>query len=675
MSADLQQKFSFGLLKRVLSYANPYRKMFAFAAFIAIVFAFVSPVRAMLTQYTLDNFIVHPVGYISNGVKPDKEMLLTMTLIMIGVLLFETLLQFLNEYLAGWLGQTIIKDMRTKLFNHINHLHLQYFDKTPIGTLVTRVISDMEAISDIFSEGLLVILGDFLKLIVIISVMFYTNWKLSLISLSVFPLLIAGANMFKNGVNKSFNEVRTQIARLNSFVQEHITGMSVVQIFNREEEEMKKFREINASHRKANIRSIWYYSVFFPFIEILSSVSIGLIVWWGGRGVFDNAFSIGQLVAFIMYINMLFRPIRLIADRFNTLQMGIVASERVFRVMDTKGGVMDNGKCLMANGNTSTINPVGNISNGVNHQPLAIEFKNVWFSYDAPDSLVPRPSSLVHSPNWVLKNISFEAKQGETVALVGATGSGKSSIASLINRFYEYTKGEILIDGINIREYELNSLRKNIGIVLQDVFLYSDTIANNISLHPSHSLTLSPSHSLFSESEKVRMKESEREKVVEAAKIIGAHDFIMRLPGNYDYNVMERGATLSVGQRQLISFIRAYLYNPAILILDEATSSIDTESEMLIQRATEALLGRKEYGVRGSEQEKHTAVSASQLPTPNSRTSIVIAHRLATIQRADKIIVLDKGEIIESGTHRQLLELNKHYRKLYELQFMKEIVA
>src|ERR1035437_703100 len=391
MSAEIQQKFSFALLRRVLSYAKPYRGMFVFAAIASITFAFVSPIRPWLTQYTLDHFVV----------KPNKEMLLTMTLIMVGILLLETLLQFLNEYLAGWLGQTIIRDMRTKLFIHINNLHLQYFDKTPIGTLVTRVVSDMEAISDIFSEGLLVILGDMLKLIVIISVMFFTNWKLALISLSIFPFLIIGANMFKNAVNRSFNEVRTQIARLNAFVQEHITGMSVVQIFNREEEEMDKFRKMNAQHRDANIRSIWYYSIFFPFIEILSSVSIGLIVWWGGRGIFDNEFSVGQLAAFIMYINLLFRPIRMIADRFNTLQMGIVASERVFRVMDTQAPKHPSSRSIV----------LPQIREG---EGMSLEFKNVWFAYN--------------EENWVLKNISFEAKRGQTIALVGATGSGKSSI-------------------------------------------------------------------------------------------------------------------------------------------------------------------------------------------------------------------------------------------------------
>src|ERR1035437_1519412 len=376
MSAEIQQKFSFALLRRVLSYAKPYRGMFVFAAIASITFAFVSPIRPWLTQYTLDHFVV----------KPNKEMLLTMTLIMVGILLLETLLQFLNEYLAGWLGQTIIRDMRTKLFIHINNLHLQYFDKTPIGTLVTRVVSDMEAISDIFSEGLLVILGDMLKLIVIISVMFFTNWKLALISLSIFPFLIIGANMFKNAVNRSFNEVRTQIARLNAFVQEHITGMSVVQIFNREEEEMNKFRKMNAQHRDANIRAIWYYSIFFPFIDILSSISIGLIVWWGGRGIFDNEFSVGQLAAFIMYINLLFRPIRMIADRFNTLQMGIVASERVFKVMDTASP-----QPPPSEGASKPI-VLPDVREGAGMSP---EFKNVWFAYN--------------EEHWVLKNISFEA--------------------------------------------------------------------------------------------------------------------------------------------------------------------------------------------------------------------------------------------------------------------------
>lgn len=593
MIEELHHKSSFSLLKRVLSYVKPYRKMFVLAFIISVVFAFISPVRAILTQYTVDHFIVNP----------DLQYLAFMVAVMTGVLIFEALVQFSNEYLAGWLGQTIVRDMRIKLFKHINLLHLKFFDKTPIGTLVTRVVSDMEAIADIFSEGLLVILGDLFKLIVIIGVMFYTNWKLAFISLSVFPMLMVGATIFKNGVNKAFNDVRTQIAQLNTFVQEHLTGMSIVQLFNREETEIKKFKEINAAHRDANIRSIWYYSIFFPFIEILSSVSMGLIVWWGGKGIFTNEFSIGQLVAFIMYINMLFRPIRMIADRFNTLQMGIVASARVFRVMDTENHFELKMENQNHSGKISTTDIKGNL-----------EFRNVWFAY--------------HDENWVLKNISFYVKQGERLALVGATGSGKSSIVALINRLYEYNRGEILIDGRSIREYDITALRRNIGMVLQDVFLYSDTIANNVSLNNS---------------------DITREQIIAAAKQVGAHEFIMRLPGNYDYNVMERGSTLSAGQRQLISFIRTYLYNPRILILDEATSSIDAESEMLIQQATETLM--------------------------KNRTCIVIAHRLTTIHRADKIIVIDKGEIIEQGSHHELLSLNRYYKKLFELQFTKDAVV
>ncbi len=586
MSTEVQQKFSFALLMRVLSYAKPYKRMFFFAFLTAVILAVLSLATPMLTRYSIDECIL----------RKDPEKLLDTILVMLGFLLLQTVLQFSNEYLSGWLGQTIIRDMRTKVFTQINRLHLQYFDKTPIGTLVTRVISDMEAVADIFSEGVLVIFSDFLKIIAIISMMFFIEWRLTLISLAVFPFLLIGANMFKNGVNKSFNEVRTQIARLNAFAQEHIEGMSIVQIFNREEEELKKFKRINAEHRNANVKSNWYYSIFFPFIEILSSVSIALIIWWGGRGVVQNHVSLGNITEFIMYINLLFRPIRLIADRFNTLQMGIVASDRVFKVMDTVNPIEANGNVVMT------------------ERKGSVEFKNVWFAYNNED--------------WVLKNVSLSAKQGETVAIVGATGSGKSTIVSLINRFYEYSKGEILIDHVNIREYELRSLRSQIGIVLQEVFLYSDTIANNISLGNP---------------------EISRQQIIDAAKQVGAHEFIMRLPGNYDYNVMERGATLSVGQRQLISFIRAYLYDPAILILDEATSSIDTESEVLIQRATELLM--------------------------KDRTSLVIAHRLATIQKADKIIVLDKGEIIETGTHHELLAKNGYYRKLFEMQFIKEEAA
>ncbi|MBL7891107.1 MAG: ABC transporter ATP-binding protein, partial [Bacteroidia bacterium] len=477
------------------------------------------------------------------------------------------------------------------------HLRLKYFDHTPIGTLVTRVVSDIETIGDIFSEGLIVITGDLLKLVVIIVVMFSTNVELTLISLTVIPVLLIATYIFKNAIKAAFQDVRTQVARLNAFVQEHITGMNIVQIFNREKVEFEKFKEINAKHRDANIRSVWHYSVFYPVVEILSSVSMGLLVWWGGKGVLSGTTTLGELIAFIMYINMLFRPIRMLADRFNTLQMGMVSSERVFKVLDTKAFIADAGTL------------------SANEMRGEVEFNDVWFSYE--DEPIR---------NWILKGISFKVSRGETVALVGSTGAGKTSIINLLNRFYEYNKGVISIDGTDIRSYKLNSLRSNIGLVLQDVFLFSDSIANNISLYDS-SIT--------------------RERIVEAAKAIGAHQFIMELPGGYDYNVMERGAMLSVGQRQLIAFIRAYVFNPKILVLDEATSSIDTESELLIQQATDKLIA--------------------------NRTSIIIAHRLATIQKANRIIVLDHGEIIESGTHQELLKLNGKYRKLYELQFKGEV--
>lgn len=561
--------------------------MFGISVTVTITLAAVAPLRPWLTEYMFDNFVV----------TPNPEMLLKASLVLVGLLMLEGLLQFADSYFSSWLGQAIVKDIRVELFKHITHLRLKYFDHTPIGTLVTRVVSDIETIGDIFSEGLIVITGDLLKLVVIIVVMFSTNVELTLISLTVIPVLLIATYIFKNAIKAAFQDVRTQVARLNAFVQEHITGMNIVQIFNREKVEFEKFKEINAKHRDANIRSVWHYSVFYPVVEILSSVSMGLLVWWGGKGVLSGTTTLGELIAFIMYINMLFRPIRMLADRFNTLQMGMVSSERVFKVLDTKAFIADAGTL------------------SANEMRGEVEFNDVWFSYE--DEPIR---------NWILKGISFKVSRGETVALVGSTGAGKTSIINLLNRFYEYNKGVISIDGTDIRSYKLNSLRSNIGLVLQDVFLFSDSIANNISLYDS-SIT--------------------RERIVEAAKAIGAHQFIMELPGGYDYNVMERGAMLSVGQRQLIAFIRAYVFNPKILVLDEATSSIDTESELLIQQATDKLIA--------------------------NRTSIIIAHRLATIQKANRIIVLDHGEIIESGTHQELLKLNGKYRKLYELQFKGEV--
>ena len=579
----LSDSWDFKIFKRIFSYIKSYRKNFGLAITTTILLAFLSPIRPLLMKYAFDNYVM----------VPDKHMLLLMTLLMLALLLVEAFFQFADSYLTNRLGQHIIKDIRVQLFKHISNLKLKYYDHTPIGTLVTRVVSDIEVIADIFSEGLIVIIGDLLKLLVILVVMLVTNFELTLIILIPIPLLVIATMIFKKAVSISFNEVRTQIARLNAFVQEHITGVAIIQAFNREEAELYKFKEINAKHRNANVKSIMAYSVFFPIVEILSSVSLALLIWWGGKGILATKTSIGELMAFIMYLHMMFRPIRQLADRFNTLQMGIVSSERVFKVLDTND-VIENEGIITAD------NIKGNVS-----------FKSVWFAYNDEE--------------WVLKNISLDVKQGETIAFVGATGAGKSSVINLLSRFYEYNKGEILIDNINIRTYQLSSLQKNIGVVLQDVFLFSDTIANNISLNNP---------------------EISRERIIEAAKIVGAHEFISKLPHGYDYNVMERGGMLSVGQRQLIAFVRAYIYNPKILVLDEATSSIDTESERMIQFATEKLT--------------------------ENRTSIIIAHRLATIQKADKIIVLDKGEIIEMGNHQGLLKQNGFYKRLFELQFKEE---
>lgn len=592
------------ILKRIFRYVKPYRKNFAFAVCTTVFLAFLSPVRPILIQYTLDKFVFvshsTPVReffdkLIIVGSRSNSEMLLLLMIVLIALLISEAVMQFADSFLTNSLGQKVIRDIRVQLYKHIVGLRLKYYDNTPIGTLVTRAVSDIEVIADIFSQGLIVIIGDILKIVVIVMVMFLMNFKLTLIVLTTIPILLIATYIFKKSVQRSFQDVRTQVARLNAFVQEHITGMNIIQIFNREKAELKKFEKINKMHRDANIRSIMAYSVFFPVVEILSSLALALIIWWGGKDVLEGNTTVGDLVAFIMFLNMMFRPIRQLADRFNTLQMGMISSERVFKVLDTQEVIENKG----------TKN-----ASGINGK---VELKNVWFAYNEED--------------WVLKNVSFSVKEGETVALVGATGAGKSSIINLLNRFYEYNKGAICIDAINIRDYELSSLRKSIGVVLQDVFLFSDTLANNISLNNP---------------------EISREKIIEAAKIVGAHDFISRLPNTYDYNAMERGGMLSVGQRQLISFIRAYVYDPKILVLDEATSSIDTESEKLIQHAIDILT--------------------------KGRTSIIIAHRLATIQKADKIIVMDKGEIIEMGNHQELLKKNGQYKRLFELQFKEEVV-
>ncbi|MFT6948543.1 MAG: ATP-binding cassette subfamily B multidrug efflux pump [Vicingaceae bacterium] len=574
------------LFQRVFKYVKPYNKQFYFTAFLVVILAVLSPIRPYLIQYMIDDKVA----------ASDLIGVRNITLLLIGIMIVEAIIQFYQSYLANWLGQTIIKDIRVQLYRHILSFKLKYFDQTPIGTLVTRNVSDIETISNIFAQGILVIFGDILKLIAVVTVMFYTDWLLTLIALLPMPILIFATSVFKKVIKKAFQDVRTQVSNLNSFVQERVTGMKIIQIFNREKVESAQFEGMNNKHKDAHIRTVWAYSIFFPIVEMLSASSLGLLVWWGTKGVLAGQTSLGDLIAFILYIHMLYRPIRQLADRFNTLQLGMVSSERVFRVLDTN----------------STIER----QDGIKKEKLdgAIEFKNVSFAYIDDD--------------FVLKDVSFSVKPGETVAFVGATGSGKTSTINLLGRFYEYQKGEIFVDGEEIRNYDLENLRQNMGVVLQDVFLFSDTIMNNITLN-SHSI--------------------KEEAVIEASKKVGAHDFISKLPGTYNYDVKERGGMLSVGQRQLISFIRAYVHHPSILILDEATSSIDTESELLIQKATDILT--------------------------EGRTSIVIAHRLSTIQKADKIIVLEAGRILEQGTHQELLELNGHYKKLFELQFSEEISA
>lgn len=585
MSKITGDAFNMNLLKRIFQYVKPYRSIFIWSLVLTILLAAIAPLRPIIIGYTLDHHIL----------TGNYGGLVNMTILMFVLLILQTIMQYSHTLLTNTLGQAAIRDLRIRVFNHITQLRLKYFDHTPIGQLITRTVSDLETIAEIFSEGLIVIIGDILMVIVIVGVMVYQDWVLTVVVLLPMPLLIFATSIFQKAIKSAFQEVRTEVSNLNTFLQEHITGISIIQYFAREEQEYQKFRKINSRYRDANIRSNWYYSIFFPIVEVISAMSMGLLVWYGARTILDNPISInpGIIAEFLLYISMLFRPIRELADKFNTLQMGMVGAERVFKVLDTDEVTENKG----------TFTP--------RVMPAAISFKKVWFAYN--------------SDNYVLKDLSFEVKPGQTVAIVGATGAGKSSTINILNRFYEVQKGEIKIDDVRIQDYELSYLRRNIATVLQDVFLFSDTIFSNITLNNPEILM---------------------EQVVDAAKKVGAHDFIERLPGGYQYNVMERGATLSSGQAQLISFIRALVYNPSILILDEATSSVDTETEIIIQRAIENLM--------------------------IGRTSIVIAHRLSTIQKADKIIVLDKGEIKEMGTHQQLLRLNGYYKRLYDLQFASE---
>jgi ATP-binding cassette subfamily B multidrug efflux pump len=580
--------YNTGLLKRIFKYVKPYRAAFIWSVVLTVLLAAISPVRPFLIGYTLDHFIL----------TGDYNGLERMTMLMVFMLILQTICQYSQTLFTNTLGKSVIRDLRVSVFNHITKLRLKYFDKTPIGQLITRTVSDLETIADIFSEGLISMIGDSLQVVVIIGVMLYSDWKLTLVVLLPIPLLIIATRKFQKAIKVSFQEIRVEVANLNTFLQEHITGVSIIQYFAREDQEFKKFRTINKRYRDANIRSNWYYSIFFPVVELISAMSLGLLIWYGSKSILNDPInaSPGTITKFIMYLGMVFTPIRQLADKFNTLQMGMVGAERVFKVLDTDESTPNDG----------TSKP--------KHLDGNIEFKNVWFAYN--------------DENYVLKDLSFEVKTGQTVALVGATGAGKSSTINILNRFYEVQKGEITVDGIQIQDFDLDYLRSHIATVLQDVFLFSDTILNNITLN-NPQITI--------------------EEVVNAAKKVGAHDFIERLPGGYQYNVMERGSTLSSGQAQLISFIRALVHNPAILVLDEATSSVDTETELLIQKAIDNLM--------------------------DGRTSIVIAHRLSTIQKADLIIVLDKGEIKEKGTHQELLRINGYYKKLYDLQFSSEGIA
>jgi ATP-binding cassette subfamily B multidrug efflux pump len=577
--------FDLKIFSRLMSFAKIYRWEFIISTLAAILLSLVSVVKPILLQEIVNNYFE----------EKDKEGILYFSLLICGFLLVEVFLQFLFIYKVNWLGQHIIKDIRIKLQNHMLHFKMAYFDKSSVGKLVTRLVSDTETIAQFFGQGLFMIISDILKMFVVAIVMLIMNWKLALIAFTILPILIYATKLFQIAIKSAFQEVRTQVANLNGFVQERVTGMNIVQLFNREKLEYQNFVKINEKHKKAHVRTVWYYSIFFPIAEILSSIAVGLMVWFGGLDIVNSGITnAGEIIAFIMMSQMLFRPLRQIADKFNTLQMGMVAGNRVFEVLDTESRITKTGKVEAT------------------HFRGDIAFKNVHFSYIEGEE--------------VLKGLSFKVNAGETIAIVGATGAGKSTIINLVNRFYEINAGEICIDNHNIEQYTLQSLRNQIAVVLQDVFLFSDTIFNNIVLN-KEGITIND--------------------VKTAAKEIGIHDFIMTLPGDYNYNVKERGAMLSSGQRQLIAFLRAYVSDPSVLILDEATSSIDSYSEKLIQEATDKIT-------------KH-------------QTSIIIAHRLTTIKKADRIIVMDKGEIVEQGSHIELLEQDGYYKTLYNMQFASEV--
>ena len=562
--------------------AKPYKRLFYVCVILAILLAPISTISPYIVKSMVDDFILHK----------DMVGLIKMSVLFMVVLLINVIMRYYFIYAIADLGQSVIKDLRIKVFNHIVSLRLRYFDTTPIGSSTTRTINDIQAINEVFSQGVITIVADLLAVITVIAIMLYTSWRLTLISLITLPLLLMATYVFKEKVRESYQKVRTYLSSMNAFLQERISGMKVIQVFNAEYQEMQKFKEINRDYTSANLQSVFYYAVFFPVVELISAISLALMVWIGAKAYIQDYVSFGALVAFPLYLDLMFRPVRMAADKFNTLQMGMVAAERIFKVLDNDEKIS----------NTGTLKPQSIQGN--------VEFKNVWFAYD--------------EENFVLKDVSFSLKAKETLAIVGSTGSGKSTIINILNRFYDIQKGSILLDGHEIKEYELGSLRTRISIVLQDVFLFYGSVFENITL---------------------RDPKISREKVIEASKIIGAHPFIEQLPGSYDFIVMERGNNISVGQRQLLSFVRALVYNPDILILDEATSSIDTETEMVIQHAIEKLIEK--------------------------RTSIIIAHRLSTIRHAQRILVMDQGKVVEYGDHSTLLDNESgRYKELYELQFL-----
>lgn len=582
-----KKSISFSLYARLIKYAVPYKYLFILSVICILFLALLGPLRPYIIGDMVDKYIIK---------SRDHKQLFFWSIIVVCILTLEGVLQLCSNYISNLLAQSVIRDLRKKIFSHLLLFRMRYFDKTPVGTMVTRVVSDLEAITEVFSSGIIDIAGDVISLFFILILMFFTNWELSLMTLIPIPLLLIATRIFARAMKASFQLERQQVNRLNTFVQERLTGMTIVQLFNRQKKEYENFQEINKGHRQAHINAVWANSIFFPVVELLSSLSIAFLLVWGalnvsGKTQIEIQAMYGQIIAFTLWIYQLYRPIRQLADKFNILQRGTVRAERIFDVLDQKDNIQTTGE----------------IKNIDFHQ--SIYFSNVSFGYD--------------SKTMILKNINLDVKPGETLAFVGATGAGKSTIVNLIGRFYEYNKGKIAIGTTNINDIDLTYLRNNIAIVLQDVFLFSDSVHNNITLYDE---TLS------------------RENVISAAKAVGAHDFIMQLPGNYDYKIGERGGVLSVGQRQLIAFIRAYVYNPRILILDEATSSVDNEAEALIQKATEELT--------------------------KGRTAIVIAHRLSTIQKADRIVVMEKGEIIELGTHKELMKNSGHYRKLNEKQFL-----